>query len=347
MKSPEYVQTSLAAALSLGLEKGSFKDRVKLTGLNLLLVYDKRCAGRCAYCGISENRPAARGKKTFIRVKWPVYRLEEVIDRTLSRPNHFQRICISMITHGHAVKDTIYITGKLKETIDLPISLLISPTIIKGKDVFYEFKKAGADMIGVALDAATPGLFEKYRGSGVKGPHKWEKYWQVLEWASGFYGRGKTGIHLISGLGETDREMVDTIHRAQMLGARTHLFSFYPEAGSLLEDRDMPDLLTYRKIQIAAYLINQKHQAPDIISFDSSGSITGFDYDLEEVLREGFAFMTSGCPGTDDRYAACNRPLANERPSQAFRNYPFIPDEGDRDLIREQIKSLLPEKARV
>jgi lipoyl synthase len=347
MNSPEYVQTSLAAALSLGLEKGRFKDRVKLTGLNLLLIYDKRCAGRCAYCGISGNRPGTSGKKTFIRVKWPVCRLDEIIDRTVSRPHHFQRICISMITHGHAVKDTIFITKRLKQKIDLPISLLISPTVINGKDVFHEFKKAGADMIGVALDAATAGLFEQYRGSGVKGPHKWEKYWQVLEWASSVYGHGKTGIHLISGLGETDRDMVDTIYRAQMLGARTHLFSFYPEAGSLLEDRDMPGLLAYRKIQIAAYLINQKLQAPDIISFDSSGTITGFDYDLEEVVQEGFAFMTSGCPGTDDRYAACNRPLANERPSQAFRNYPFIPDEGDRHTIRQQIKSLLPEKAGV
>ena len=59
-------------------------------------------------------------------------------------------------------------------------------------------------------------------------------------------------------------------------------------------------------------------------------------------MEEGFAFMTSGCPATDDRYAACNRPLANERPSETFRNYPFIPDANDKNTIREQIKSLLP-----
>ena len=240
MKSPEYVQTSLAAALSLGLEKGRFKERVKLTGLNLLLIYDKRCAGRCAYCGISGNRPQKKKSKTFIRVKWPVYSLDEIIERTLGHPNHFQRICISMITHGSAVKDTIYITGKLKEKIDLPISLLISPTVINDKDVFHKFKEAGADMIGVAVDAATPELFEKYRGKGVKGPHKWDKYWEVLGWAAEVYGKGKTGIHLISGLGETDREMVETIYRAETMGAGTHLFSFYPEAGSQLEDRDAP-----------------------------------------------------------------------------------------------------------
>jgi len=347
MKSPEYVQTSLAAALSLGLEKGRFKDRVRLTGLNLLLIYDKKCTGRCAYCGLSKNRPQEKGSKTFIRVKWPVYRLDEVMGRTLDHPNHFQRICISMITHGSAVKDTLYITKKLKGKIDLPVSLLISPTVINTKDVFYKFRKAGADMIGVAMDAATPQLFKKYRGSGVKGPHKWDKYWEVLGWASEVYGKGNIGIHLISGLGETDREMVDTIYRADMMGAATHLFSFYPEAGSQLENRDTPELLTYRKIQIAAYLINQKKQTPEIISFDSSGRITGFDYDLDEVIEEGFAFMTSGCPGQDSRYAACNRPLANERPSEVFRNYPFIPDREDKEMIRKQIKNLLPGKVLV
>ncbi|MCD4670748.1 MAG: radical SAM protein, partial [Actinomycetia bacterium] len=297
MYSPEYVQTSLAATLSLGLEKGRFKDNIKLTGLNLLLIYDKKCIGRCAYCGISKNRPGLEGKKTFIRVKWPVYSLDEIIERTLTFPNHFQRICISMITHRSSVKDTIHITRKLREKIDLPISLLISPTVIRGREIFYEFKKAGADMIGVAIDAATPEIFDKYRGNGVGGPHKWSKYWEVLGWASSVYERYKTGIHLISGLGETDREMVGTIYRAYKIGAMTHLFSFYPEAGSLLEDRNVPDLLKYRKIQIAVYLINQKGLTPDIIKFDNKGSIIAFDCSLEEIVEEGFAFMTSGCPG--------------------------------------------------
>jgi len=341
MYSPEYVQTSLAAALSLGIEKGRFKDNIKLTGLNLLLIYNKKCIGRCAYCGISKNRPGAEGKKTFIRVKWPVYKLDEIIERTLAFPNHFQRICISMITHRSAVKDTIYITKRLREKIDLPISLLVSPTIIRKKEVFDEFKKAGADMIGVAIDAATPEIFDKYRGNGVGGPHKWSKYWETLEWASSVYEKYKTGIHLISGLGETDREMVDTIYRAHKMNAMTHLFSFYPEAGSLLEDRDAPDLLKYRKIQIAVYLINQKDLSPDIIKFDDEDNIISFDCDLEEIVEEGFAFMTSGCPGHDPRYGACNRPLANERPSEVFRNYPYIPNETDKDTIRKQIESFL------
>ncbi len=341
MNSPEYVQTSLAAALSLGMEKGRFKDRVQLTGLNLLLIYDKPCIGKCAYCGISKVRPGAGGKKTFIRVKWPTYKLSDILERTLVYPHSFQRICISMVTHRDAVKDTISILRKIKDRIDLPVSLLISPTIINKREVFYRFKEAGADMIGVALDAATPELFDKYRGSGVEGPHKWDKYWKVLKWATEIFGEYRTGIHLIAGLGESDREMVDTIARAYAIGARTHLFSFYPEGGSMLQDHPAPELLKYRKIQIAAYLINHKGLGPDIIKYDRDDSINGFDYDISGLIEEGFAFMTSGCPGKDDRYAACNRPLANERPSEDFRNYPFVPDSRDRETIRKQLESLL------
>ena len=95
---------------------------------------------------------------------------------------------------------------------------------------------------------------------------------------------------------------------------------------------------------ISAYLINQKNCSPETIKFNSEDTITGFDYNLEEIIEEGFAFMTSGCPGEDPRYAACNRPLANERPSDDFRNYPYIPDKEDKKTIREQIESLLAVK---
>ena len=90
-----------------------------------------------------------------------MYRLDEIIERALTFPNHFQRICISMITHRSSVKDTIHITHKLRGKIDLPISLLISPTVIRGEEGFNKFREAGADMIGVAIDAATPEIFTR------------------------------------------------------------------------------------------------------------------------------------------------------------------------------------------
>jgi lipoyl synthase len=346
MNSPEYVQTSLAAAMTLGMEPGRFKEKVKLTGLNLLLFYDKRCIGRCAYCGLSKqntDKEKVPGKKsrTFIRVKWPAYLLDDIIKKTLENPECFQRICISMVTHPDAVADSVKVIKKIRQFLPQPISVLLAPTLIKDKAILKEIKNAGADMAGIAIDAATEGIFKKYRGEGVKGPHKWSHYWQVLEWSADIFGKFNAGIHLIAGLGETQEEMARAIYRAHKIGAKTHLFSFYPEALSLLENLEPPDLLNYRKIQIARYLINEKDADIDVIKFTADGNIAGFNYDIETILSNGLAFMTSGCPGKNKDITACNRPLANERPSETFRNYPYVPEEEEKALIRDQISILI------
>ena len=346
MNSPEYIKTSLAAAITLGLEPGRFKEKVKLTGLNLLLFYDKRCIGRCAYCGLSKQSKGTesspkKNSKTFIRVKWPAYLLDDIIKKTLENPQCFERICVSMVTHPNAVSDSIKIIKRIRKDLPQPISILLAPTLIKDKTLLQELKNAGADMAGIAIDAATEDIFNKYRGEGVKGPHKWGHYWQILEWSVDVFGKYNAGVHLITGLGETQEEMVRAIYKAHQIGAKTHLFSFYPEASSILEDVNPPELLHYRKIQIARYLINEKDTDLDIIKFDRGGNISGFDYDIEKIISKGYAFMTSGCPGKNKDITACNRPLANERPSETFRNYPYIPDEEEKELIKNQISTLI------
>ena len=342
MESPEYIKTSLAAAISLGFENGSFTNGIKLTGLNLLLTYESGCIGKCAYCGISKSRIVGKEKKTFIRVKWPTYKLDDVIEAVKMRENNFKRICISMITHKNALEDTKFITKKISMKIDLPISLLIAPALINSPEQLKELKDCGAEMAGIALDAANEKIFEKYRGKGVGSPHSWGKYWEVLNWAVDVFGEFNAGIHLIVGLGETEKEAVNTIYRAYEIGAKTHLFSFYPEPDSKLINSLPPELLSYRKIQIARYLINEENYQIKNIKFDSDGKILYFsDYDLKKIINNGYAFMTSGCPCKNSTISACNRPFANERPSEIFRNYPYRPDETDKEMIREQIKILL------
>ena len=71
-----------------------------------------------------------------------------------------------------------------------------------------EMKDAGADRIGVAIDGATPEIFDRLRGSSVKGPHRWETYWGIYETSLEVFGEGMAGVHLICGLGETEEEMV-------------------------------------------------------------------------------------------------------------------------------------------
>lgn len=336
--SPYWVRISTAAAITLGFAEGSFYREAKLRGLNLLLTYGERCAGRCAYCGLAGNRQAV-GDPSFIRVDWPVVSLDQVIARVKVDGRGLERVCVAMQTHRRALPDLLYIAGRMREETNLLVSALITPTCV-GRKEFEELKAAGVDMVGIAVDCATKDLFEALRGRGVGGPHRWERYWTGVEEAVAVFGPGRVGVHLIVGLGETEYELVAAIQRAQDLGARTHLFSFFPEPGSLMQGHRPPSLGWYRRIQLARYLINEGLAKLEGMRFNSAGRLVDFGIGeglLDEVINTGVPFMTSGCPGKDGRTVACNRPYGNERPSGFIRNFPFPPEERDLFLIRRQL----------
>jgi biotin synthase len=343
-ESPQYVRTSIAAAMTMGIVPGKFFRNAKLHCLNLLLNYNEGCVGKCAYCGLSRTRETGKEWKeqSFIRVDWPVVSLDKVI-RSLDSGfcAHVERVCISMITNGAARKDTLTVVERLREKTDR-ISSLITPTIID-KDWLYKLKSAGADMVGVAIDAATPELFEKLRGSGVGGPHRWQKYWKTVEEAVDVFGRFNVGVHLIVGLGEKEKDMVEAIQRAQNKGSKTHLFSFFPEEKSLMQDSPQPPIGKYRRIQLASYLVNSEVAGLEEMVFDEDGQLRNYGVDketLDQVIESGRPFMTSGCRGKTLENA-CNRPFANCTPYQAcfggLRNYPFQPNKQDIELIGKQI----------
>jgi biotin synthase len=334
--SPEYIQTSLAASLTLGFQQGSFHRDAKLKGLNILLHYEEGCLGRCHFCGLSKSRREGPRGKTFIRVDWPLYLLEEILEKSKVK-DQIHRVCISMITHPKALEDTLYVIRRFKEETDLSISVLVSPTLIRKEESLTAMKSSGADRVGIAIDAATPELFDQLRGKGVGGPHQWDHYWKVVHMATSVFRKFYVGIHLIVGLGETENEMVKAIQRGQDMGAHTHLFSFFPEKGSPMEEYSPPSLGQYRRIQLARWIINEGLGSASQMKFDESGRLIDFGMDIDPLIRIREPFMTSGCPGRDGK-VACNRPYGNERPSGPIRNFPFMPEKEDIDEIRKQLE---------
>ena len=339
MESPAYLRMSLAAAMTLGFKQGLFYRNAKLYCINLLLTYNEGCAARCTYCGLSKKRPGTYSGKSFIRVSWPTYSTEEIIERISGRIDRVKRICISMVTNKRAIDDTKNICARLRSSFDIPVSLLISPTILNHDDLL-DFKTAGADKIGVAVDLATPELFDKFRGTGVGGPHKWETYWECLADSLDIFGRGKAGPHLMVGMGETEREMCAVIQRANDMGASTHLFSFFPEDASLIENLAPPPMEQYRRIQVARHIIDTQCGKADDFSYTEKGEIQSFGLsarDVDAIIDSGVPFQTSGCTGRDGQ-VACNRPFGNSRPGPDMRNYPFLPNEKDILRIRRQME---------
>jgi lipoyl synthase len=342
-QSPDVVRMSLAAAMTLGFNPGLFYRNARLHCINLLLTYQGGCVARCAYCGLSAKRPGGYSQKSFIRVTWPSYAVADTIAAIHRRRQRVKRVCISMITHPRAVADTRDICARLHDAFDVPVSILVAPTLVTPENLLA-FKTAGADRIGVAVDLATEALFDRYRGRGVSGPHRWDTYWQCLETAAGIWGRGRIGPHLMVGMGETEQEMCAAIQRARDLGGSTHLFSFFPEAQSALSAHPQPPMAQYRRIQLARHLIDHDLCRSDRMRYDEKGRIEDFalpEDELDAIIASGEPFRTSGCVGYDGQ-VACNRPYANSRPGPDIRNYPFAPEPADIRRIRCQIENVAP-----
>ena len=331
-ESPEYLRLSLGVAITLGFCRGLFYRDARQLCANLLMTYSEGCMGSCAYCGLARERSGEYIEKSFIRVRWPFYPLEEIIDRLKKYQDQFKRVCISMITNSRAVADIISIALRIKECVKLPLSLLICPTILTREDLL-RFKQIGVDRIGIALDAPTEQLFDKLRGRLVGGPHRWQVYWDTIDMAIDIFGKEKVGIHLIVGLGESEKQMLQTIQQIQELGASSTLFSFFPEGGSLLAHHSQPPIGQYRRIQLGRYLIHERLATLRDFSFDETGRLLSYGLsqrDLDEVINSGIPFQTTGCPG-------CNRPYANSRPGSWIRNYPFPLTKSDIEQVREQL----------
>lgn len=330
LESPEYVRTSIAAAMTLGFKNGRFYRNATSPCINVLLSYDSGCAGNCGYCGLSLKREGEYTEKSFIRVGWPSYSVDDIIKAISVSEGKVKRVCISMITNKRSIADTIHITKMLGERIPQPVALLIAPTILTREDLVH-FKEAGADKIGVAVDCARPDLFDSIRGKGVHGPHKWERYWECLKDALEIFGEMNVGAHLIVGLGETEKEMISVIQKVHDMGGWTHLFSFFPEPDSSLADHPQPPIGQYRRVQLARHLIDENIAGMGDFTFDIGGKLMDFGLpgeQLTEVISTGRPFMTSGCPDEDGE-VACNRPYANCVPGPEIRNFAFIPEEED------------------
>jgi biotin synthase len=349
MRSPQYVQMSTAAALTLGIMSGRMHRCTCTRCLNLLLTYPEGCRANCAYCGLARHREAERdyADRNFIRVDWPAVPLERVIDIVARdvAASPFHRMCISMITHPRSDADAVTVLRQWTDRIDpsaIPVSILSNPTTMTREDI-ARLHDLGADIFTVALDAATPEIFERTRGKGVQSPHAWAKYWEILMDARDIFGPQKFGAHIIVGMGETERDVLVLVQRLVDLGGHSHMFCFFPEKGSLMDHLPATPRDQWRRVQLGRYLIDYRGARVENMSFDSEGRVTGFGIpasELDTIIGEGIAFRTSGCPGKfRDDVSACDRPYGDSPPSN-IASYPFQPGPGDLRKIRRQLRPL-------
>ena len=347
MRSPDYVQMSTAAAITLGIVQGKMYRCSCTRCLNLLLTYPEGCRANCAYCGLARHREAERdyADRNFIRVDWPAVPLDTVIDIVArdAAKSPFHRMCISMITHPRSDADTVTVLKQWTQRIDpsaIPVSILSNPTTMTREDV-KRLRDLGADIFTVALDAATPEIFDRTRGKGVQSPHTWAKYWEILMDARDIFGRQKFGAHIIIGMGETEQQALDLAQRLVDLGGHSHMFCFFPEKGSLMDHLPATPRDQWRRVQLARYLIDYRGARVERMSFDSEGRVVDYGIpraELDAVIDDGVAFRTSGCPGKfREDVSACDRPYGDSPPSD-IASFPFQPGKSDLRKVRRQLR---------
>ncbi len=338
--SPQYVRISMASAIALRVRSGRFGRDFAPGGINLLLSYDEGCRSDCGYCGLARTRPGSYEDKSFIRVEWPLVRTDDVVERVARFEPALARICISMVTHGHAFRDTCDIARRMAGRARVPISVLVAPPALN-RQRLEDLRSCGVDMIGIGLDAVTEELFRDIRTAvPAGGGLKWDRYWEVITAAREVFGPWKVNVHTVVGLGETDEDLLALFVALRDRQIFSYLFCFNPEPGTRMAGQPQPSLARWRRVQLARQLVLGEGYGLERFGFDPRGGLAvvrAGRADLEMVVTDGQAFMTNGCPDGEGG-PGCTRPYGSYRPAEPFRDYPFAPEATDLEEIRQSLR---------
>jgi len=310
---PEKVRVSVGSAMVLGLIKG--KLDAPPTTVYLLTFYKGKCMANCGFC--PQARTSTSRADMLSRVSWPAFQTEDVISRIAftAEKGTIQRVCIQAINYPTVFNDLLPLSTSIVASARVPVSASCQPL---NTMQMTKLAEAGVDRVSIALDAATQQVFEKVKGVLSQSPYDWEKQRKTLEEAVHIFGKGSVSTHLIVGLGENEKQITETVQWCVDSGVCPSLFAFTPISGTTLEGLPQPSLNSYRRVQLARYLIVHGKARFENMKFDSKGRIVDWGVSkqmLQEAVEKGIPFQTSGCSG-------CNRPYYNERPVGPIYNYP-------------------------
>lgn len=295
----------------------------------LMMYSNESCLSNCAFC------PQARESKSrsdkLSRISWPVYTIDEIIIPLKKNESKLKRICIQTIRFRDSNKKLLKLLKVLSESkMKLPLTVCCYPAT---KELFRKMKLLGVTRVGISFDCATQELFDKIKGLKRKSDITWSRMENAVLDAQEVFGQRAVSTHLIIGLGETEREALEFIQKFKDQKVKVGLFAFTPIKGTSLENCSQPSMSSYRRIQLARYLIFSEITTYSQMKFSESNDeyeeiiSYGIQQDkLIEIIRTGTPFKTSGCP-------YCNRPFYNESPGKELYNYPWNPDQVEIEKI--------------
>jgi biotin synthase len=314
-KAVKKIRISLASAAVLGLND----SETMIRPTTLYLLHGDVCSGLCSFCPMS-CQFAKKTTRKVSRVTWPEVSLEDLERAMQNLPGDIKRICLQCVRGFE--EEIIFIIEFLSRLSNLPISVSV---YVRDLDFVERLVKAGAQRIGIAVDAANQDVFSR-----VKKGDFHERLDLIRKASERFTARITS--HIIVGMGETEKDVFDLLGLFYGSNVTTGLFAFTPVRGTDMQDHAGPDYGTYRRLQLTRYLFHNGMTDKFIFSFDSEERIDISLKSASDVPVIDFynVFRTSGCPG-------CNRPFYNESPGKRPYNFSCIPE---REALLRELESL-------
>ncbi len=256
---------------------------------------DGRCVFDCAYCTHAASSNVSSEKLS--RMIWKVMDPEEAVEK-VNESADVKRVCLQVVSYRDYRKNLENLIPKFNKKVSVSVRALSLEEVMR----YYEL---GADIVSVPLDIVNPLLYKKYRGG------KLEKTLSLIEEVSKSHPK-RIATHIIIGMGETEKEVVEMMDHLYQNHVIVALFAFTPIKGTELQDHKRPEIESYRRIQIARWLLEKKMVTVKDFSFNENGEIVDFGVDIEKHEYKK-AFLTSGCPD-------CTRPFYNESPGKELYN---------------------------
>ncbi len=322
---PDQIRVSLGTAIVLGLLRG--KLSAEPTTAYLMTYKIGKCTANCGFC--PQARESKSSTELLSRVSWPTFSTNNVIEAISEAWNEgkIKRVCIQALNYQNVFSHLNALVKEIKKQAKVPVSVSCQPL---NKKNIQHLAEAGVDRLGIALDASTEPLFKKVKGKDAKGCYSWKNQFRLLDEALAVFGKGNVSTHLIVGLGETEKEAVQAIQRFADMNILPALFAFTPVLGTALENNTPPPLESYRRIQLARYLIVEGKARFETLQFNTEEKIIDFglsNQTLKSIIESAEPFLTSGCKD-------CNRPFYNEKPSGPIYNYPKRPTKKELEEIK-------------
>jgi len=237
----DQVRVSVGTAGVLGLTDVRM-DAVPTTAY---LMLGERCVMLCAFC--TQARDSHAPAQTLSRITWPPFPREEVVWAVAEAFSHgrIRRCCLQVTVSQESFSRTLSLLREIKSACQVPMDASFLPRDMDQAQALFD---AGLDHLGFGLDAASERVFREVKGGS------WGRIRRLIE-ATARRFPGHVAAHLIAGIGESERELLQTVQELHDVGLIVGLFAFTPVPGTLLADRPPPPLDVYRRIQAARWLV--------------------------------------------------------------------------------------------